>query len=115
MASTPEGKVKTKVKDVLNRYDAYYFMPVQIGLGAAGLDFHCMARGGRAFFIETKAPGKKPTERQMELIAMLTKKGGKVFIIYDDVTLRELTDWLIEEVHNREARIIYERSRATSR
>lgn len=93
---TPEGKVKVKVRSLLNTYGAYHFMPVQMGMGAAGLDFHCMLTGGIAFFIETKAPGKEPTPRQRALIAKLRYMGAKVFVIDDDVTLEELKEWLDE-------------------
>src|SRR5690606_41709217 len=60
---TPEGRVKEKVKALLRRYGAYYFMPVQYGYGAPSVDFLVCHQG---FFaaIETKAEGKKPTKRQ---------------------------------------------------
>jgi hypothetical protein len=50
---TPEGRVKSDVRKLLNRYEVYYFMPVQMGYGAAGLDFHCVVKWRRvpiAFF-----------------------------------------------------------------
>ena len=95
---TPEGKVKAKVRTVLGEFGAYYFQPVQMGIGAAGLDFHCVL-GGRpaiAFFIETKAPGKMLTPRQDMLVSHLRNMGAIVFVIWDDVTLAELKGWLHE-------------------
>ena len=41
---TPEGKVKKKIKEVLDEYGVYYFMPVQHGYGPRGVDFHCVMR-----------------------------------------------------------------------
>jgi hypothetical protein len=98
---TPEGKVKAKVRKLLDNYGAYYFQPVQMGMGAAGLDFHCMLAGARAFFVETKALGKQPTLRQQLMIEKLEHMGAKVFVIDDDVTLQELKEWLDE--HSRAA------------
>jgi hypothetical protein len=96
---TPEGKVKAKIRKLLNNYGAYYFQPVQMGIGATGLDFHCMLAGARAFFVEAKAPGKQPTLRQQLMIEKLTYMGATVFVIDDDVTLEELKDWLDEHSH----------------
>lgn len=80
MAQTPEGKVKAAVKKVLAEHGVYSFMPVQAGYGAPALDFHC-CHNGTAFFIETKAPGKKPTPRQLLTIEKIEAAGGRVFVI----------------------------------
>lgn len=77
---TPEGKVKAKVKRILNRAEAYYFMPVQTGYGMPTLDFLCFHRG-TGFAIETKAPGKKPTKRQEAIIHEIQLSGAQVFVI----------------------------------
>ena len=60
---TPEGKVKEQVKRLLRSHNAYYFMPVQNGMGAPSLDF-LICHNGNFLGVETKAPGKKPTKRQ---------------------------------------------------
>lgn len=79
--ATPEGKVKTKVKALLNSYEGvYHFWPVQTGYGAAALDCHASFRG-KAFYIETKAPGKKPTRRQYSTADEMTDSGAPVFVI----------------------------------
>ena len=66
MATTPEGLVKDKVKQILRDYGVYFFMPVQMGIGAAGVDFHAVVHIDLfgldiaiAFFVETKAEGKQ--------------------------------------------------------
>ena len=94
MSQTPEGIVKKKVKKVLNEYKAYYFMPVQNGMGAPALDFHCICNGV-GFCIETKAPGKKPTARQAATILKISAAGGKCFVIDGDESLQELREWLV--------------------
>lgn len=93
--TTPEGKVKDKVKRLLKKYDVYYFMPVQAGYGAPGLDFHCCANG-TALFIETKAGNKKLTPRQENTVMEVQKANGVVFIIHDDsVELSQLEQFLM--------------------
>jgi hypothetical protein len=98
---TPEGRVKDAVKKVLDKFNVYYLMPVQMGLGAAGLDFHCVVRMDEhavAFFIETKAPGKVPTSRQETFMADRRKQQcARTFVI--DGNLDELIEFLerIEE------------------
>lgn len=77
---TPEGKVKAKVKKILNLADAYYFMPVQTGYGTPTLDFLGFHRG-EGYAIETKAPGKKPTKRQEAIIFEINRTGTSVFVI----------------------------------
>ena len=81
MASTPEGRVKKRVTQIIKRAsDVYYFMPVQTGYGSPTLDYLGCSRG-RAFAIETKAPGKKPTARQEAIIKEMESAGMKVFVI----------------------------------
>ncbi len=93
MATTPEGKVKASINKLLERYGAYRFMPVQNGLGAPGLDYHCCYYGV-AFFIEAKAPGKKPTKRQVQTMARIGRAGGKCFVIDGPQGLDDLDQWL---------------------
>jgi hypothetical protein len=88
---TPEGKIKAKVKKLLIEYGVYSFMPVQAGYGKPGLDFHCIFMG-RAFCIETKKPGGKPTARQELTIREIVQAGGEVFVIDGDTD--KLKRWL---------------------
>ena len=83
---TPEGKVKDAVRKVLREHKAYWHCPVQNGMGAPSLDFIC-CRNGRYFAIETKAPGKKPTERQLQTIHEIQSAGGSVFVIDGEIGL----------------------------
>ena len=92
MAQTPEGKVKAKVSLLLKgTAGVWYSMPVPSGYGESTLDY-IGCHSGRFFAVETKAPGKKPTSRQQNMIAAIERSGGKVFIIDGDTT--ELSDWL---------------------
>jgi hypothetical protein len=85
---TPEGKVKNKVKALLKKYDAYQHWPVQTGYGAACLDCHGCYKG-LYYAVETKAPGKRPTPRQVISIEDIENAGGKVFVIGERVVHRK--------------------------
>ena len=92
MASTPEGKVKERIKKRLVAAGVYFHMPVQNGMGAPALDFVGCRRG--AFFaIEAKAPGEEPTPRQLLTISDMERADGKVFVI-DGTDYTELDEWL---------------------
>lgn len=99
---TPEGKVKSRVKDVLKFRQAYHHMPVQNGMGSPSLDFHvCLPtiitqdmvgkRIGLYVGIETKAKGKTFTPRQAVTAKAIIAAGGRVFLI--DSETKELENW----------------------
>lgn len=94
MATTPEGKVKKTVSALLRSVPGlYYFMPVPSGYGESTLDYLGCYRG-QFFAIETKARGKKPTDRQNMMISRMQQAGGKVFVIDGDLT--ELQQWITD-------------------
>ena len=80
MASTPEGRTKAKISELLKAAGAYYHMPVQNGMGKPTLDY-IGCHHGRFFAIEAKAPGKKPTPRQEGTIKEINLAMGMVFVI----------------------------------
>lgn len=91
---TPEGRVKAAVKRVLSAHSAYYEMPVPGGYGKSGLDFTGCHRG-RFFAIETKAPGKVATPRQVLRMREMEAAGGKTFEIDGNPAgMRQLEEWL---------------------
>lgn len=96
MASTPEGITKKKIAEILQKYEAYYFMPVQNGMGAPGLDFHCIL-SGLGFCVEAKAwdTDKDMTARQVQTTNKIVKAGGKVFMVRDEITLAQLENWMV--------------------
>jgi hypothetical protein len=90
---TPEGIVKEQVKRVLRALHAYWFCPVQNGMGAPALDFmQVQVPGCPAFCIETKAPGEKLTVRQARTKRDIEKAGGTVFVIDGDT--EEMEEWV---------------------
>jgi hypothetical protein len=94
---TPEAKVKDSVKTMLKIHGAYYHMPVMNGMGAPTLDF-VGCHFGFFFAIETKAPGKAPTPRQLTTIATMEKAGANVFVIDGANGLAQLGFWLKEKI-----------------
>jgi hypothetical protein len=96
--TTPEGKVKDKVRRVLKRYgdEIYAFWPVKTMYGSKTLDVLLCYRG-RFFSIETKAPGEDLTPLQKATRRQIQASGAPVFKIDGDTT--ELEQWL-EQVKN---------------
>ena len=90
---TPEGKVKDFIKKFLLKHNAYYYMPVSNGMGAPTLDFICVY-AGRAFFIEAKAPGKKPTPRQLAFIKDMETYNAPSFVVSDTSHLQPIEEWI---------------------
>jgi Holliday junction resolvase len=91
MAMTPEGKVKKKVVDILNKYGVYYFFPATGGYGRSGVpDIVCCCKNGQFFAIECKANGKNPTALQAREIDRINDAGGVAIVVRDtDVALLE--------------------------
>ena len=87
--STPEGKVKTKVKKILNDLGAYYAMPMGTGFGNSGVPDFLVCYRGMFFGIEVKANGNKPTALQLHHMMQIRKSGGRSFVI-DETNVDDL-------------------------
>jgi hypothetical protein len=86
VASTPEGKVKDKVKKMLKAFgpEVYSHWPVQNGMGSPTLD--CVGCAfGIYFAIETKVKGKGLTPRQQITMSQMLAAGGVVFVVKNDL------------------------------
>lgn len=90
---TPEGRVKDRLKKLLKEYGVYWLMPVQNGMGAPALDFHCIHEG-RGFCVETKAGNKKMTPRQENTASEIRAAKGLAFLINETEGWDELREWL---------------------
>jgi hypothetical protein len=95
---TPEGRVKSRVRKLLARYQGVFtYWPVPGGFGRATLDvFGCYR--GRFFVVEVKRDGAKPTLRQTQEMSNVEAAMGKAFVIAgeDDPRLMQLEEWLNE-------------------
>jgi predicted DNA-binding transcriptional regulator len=88
MTTTPEGRVKKLVKDIIKAVpNTYAHWPVMNGMGAPTLD--CVGArpfDGKMFAVETKAPGqrRKITQRQVVTGCRMRLANVVVFIIDGD-------------------------------
>lgn len=93
MAQTPEGKVKSKIKQYLKTLpECWFYMPVQNGMGVVGIpDIICVIRG-RFVAIETKAPGKEHnvTANQKAAIEAINKADGIAFVASDVESVQDV-------------------------
>ena len=99
-SNTPEGKVKAKVKKILNDYGALHFSPFMAGMGSAGVsDIICLYKG-KFIAIECKADKSKlPTELQKKFLEKVINWGGLGLIIHNEniELLKQTLDILGEE------------------
>jgi hypothetical protein len=102
MAMTAEGRVKHAVKKLLASIKAFFFMPVQNGMGRVGIpDFICCIpvtitpemvgrTVGLFVAIETKAPGKcdQTTANQERELGSIRAANGVALVVDDAETAR---------------------------
>lgn len=84
MANTPEGRVKSKVRDILKQCGVWFTPVVASGFGRAGVpDYLCCWRG-RFLAIECKA-GKGKTTRLQEIeLERIAGAGGLTLVIHEN-------------------------------
>lgn len=101
---TPEGKVKEGVRKVLKEAGAYFFFPVQNGMGRVGIPdiVACVPttitqdmvgqRIGLFTAVETKAPGKYKlscaTPNQQRELKLVSEAHGVAVLADDPMTVR---------------------------
>lgn len=96
MASTPEAKVKAKIKDVLKKHGIYYAMPIGTGYGNSGVpDFLCCV-AGHFLAIEAKAGKNTTTALQDKHLSMIGAQGGTALVVNEE-NLSEL-EKLLEQL-----------------
>lgn len=103
--STPEGKIKDAVKKLLEdkgvlnaaksvnatpSITGWYYMPVQSGMGVAGIPDFIICFRGRFIAVETKAPGKKPTRFQDHQLNAIGLAGGIAFVVDGEEAVKVL-------------------------
>ena len=84
MATTPEAKVKAKIKAILKAHNVYYAMPIGTGYGNSGVpDFLCCVNG-KFVAIEAKAGKGQATALQLKNLEAVNASGGYTCIIRED-------------------------------
>lgn len=95
MGKTPEGDVKSRVKEILDSYGPrlYYFMPVQQGYGQRGLDiFACFK--GMFLAIELKRVGGYAKKFQLDLVETIRDAHGHALVTDDPEDVRRLLAYI---------------------
>jgi len=93
---TPEGKVKKRVKAILDEQQVYHFSPMQNGMGRAGIPDIIACHGGKFIGIECKAGDNKPTALQERELNRILNAGGEAYVINEEniEQLREELIWM---------------------
>jgi Archaeal holliday junction resolvase (hjc) len=115
MAQTPESKVKSKVKAVLDYHGAYYFFPASNGYGHAGIPDIIVCHYGFFFAIECKAGKKQPTALQERELKRIREHGG-VALVINESNIDDIEQYLnyAKEEHDRTTNAINSRTTNTS-
>jgi hypothetical protein len=87
---TPENKVKTKLKELLDAYSIFHWPAAASPYGVAGVPDRFAIVRGRCIGLEVKAPGKKPTPLQLEFGRRMQRSGALWFLIDGDEALSHL-------------------------
>ena len=81
--TTPEAKVKAKIKAILKAHNVYYAMPIGTGYGSSGVpDFLCCIKG-KFLAIEAKAGKGTTTALQEKNLKSIRESGGLTAVIYE--------------------------------
>lgn len=94
MADTPEKKVKTAVKKLLDSMGIYHFSPFQAGMGRAGIPDIVCCYEGRFLGIECKAGKGQTTALQDRELNAITAAKGFAFVAREN-NLEELKEALL--------------------
>jgi pantoate kinase len=84
MASTPEAKVKAKIKAILKAHNVYYAMPIGTGYGNSGVPDFLVCLNGEFLAIEAKAGKGVPTALQLKNLREIEDAGGRTLVINEE-------------------------------
>ena len=85
MASTPEKKVKLKVRSILDWHeDVYCFTPMTGGYGRSGVPDIVGCHKGRFFAIECKAGNNTTTALQERELQKIRDAGGIALVVNEE-------------------------------
>lgn len=82
--TTPEGKVKERIDEVLENYGAYWVNPATWGMGESGHSDKIACAFGHFIAIEAKAGKNKPTELQRVALRAVLSAGGSACVINEE-------------------------------
>ena len=91
MASTPEKKVKEKIKQILKARGAVYCMPMGTGYGSAGVSDFIVCYKGYFIAIEAKAGKGTTTALQDKWLNEVGKAEG-LWLIIREVNIEDVNE-----------------------
>jgi hypothetical protein len=95
MATTPEGRIKSKLDKMLKSEKVWFYSPQAGPFGRAGVPDRVAILEGQFIGIECKADRtKKPTALQLKCMKEIEMAGGKCFVVYDDETINEVREYI---------------------
>ena len=95
MATTPEGKIKNKLDQMLKYEKVWYYSPQAGPFGRAGVPDRVAILGGQFIGIECKADRtKKPTALQLKCMQEIEDAGGKCFVVCDDESIEQVREYI---------------------
>jgi hypothetical protein len=89
VALTPEGKVKAKVRRLLDAANVYYFMPATGGYGRSGVPDIVGCCNGKFFAIECKA-GKGVTTALQDNELRKIKEAGGIALVINEINIMDV-------------------------
>ena len=98
MASTPEKKVKDKVKKFLDSLGAYHFSPMTGGFGRSGVPDIIVCLKSKFIAIECKANGGKTTMLQEKNIDAIRLNKG-IAMVVDENNIDYMKE-VINDIYN---------------
>ena len=93
MATTPEGKVKARVVNVLKMHSVYYFFPATYGMGRSGVPDIVCCVDGNFLAIECKAGKGKTTALQDVEIESIRRAGGTALVV-NETNVGEVSEFI---------------------
>lgn len=93
---TPEGKIKKRVKEILDEVGAWYCMPVGSGYGKSAIPDFIICYQGYFLAIETKAGNKQATAIQAREIERIKAAKGVAWVI-NETNIENLKSWILSE------------------
>ena len=98
MATTPEAKVKAKIKAILKTYRAYYAMPIGTGYGSSGVPDFLVCLNGEFLAIEAKAGKGVPTALQLKNLREIETAGGRTLVINEQSLELKVLEAILENM-----------------
>ena len=98
MATTPEAKVKEKIKKILKEHGAYYAMPIGTGYGSSGVPDFLVCLNGEFLAIEAKAGRGVPTALQEKNMRDIEKAGGRTLVINEQSLELKVLEAILENM-----------------